>query len=272
MSRPVLADRGEIHQVVMNLCTNAGYAMREQGGILQVSLKEIQYEVGAISRTRLVPGRYQQLTISDTGHGMSREILNRIFEPYFTTKPEGEGTGMGLAVVHGIIKSYGGDISIYSEPGKGSTFHIFLPSPSEAEVEVGTKIRELKTELRGSERILFVDDEPVLADLGKAILENLGYQVEIRTSSIDALQVFKADPGRFDLVITDQTMPHMTGVQLAAAIKKIKPGIPVILCSGFSESIAEENSKPQSIQAFLMKPILKQEIAAAIRRVLDCTY
>jgi PAS domain S-box-containing protein len=270
MSRPVLADRAEIHQVVMNLCTNAGHAMSERGGILHVSLKEIQYKAGTISRTRLFPGRYQQLTISDTGHGMSREILNRIFEPYFTTKREGEGTGMGLAVVHGIIKSYGGNISIYSEPAKGSTFHIFLPSPSETEldVDVEPKIQESKTELRGNERILFVDDEPVLADLGKATLESLGYRVEMRTSSIDALQAFRADPGWFDLVITDQSMPHMTGTQLAAAIKEIKPGIPVILCSGFSKSIAEESSKLQGIQAFLMKPILKQEIAAAIRRVL----
>ncbi|NIM18223.1 MAG: response regulator [Candidatus Aminicenantes bacterium] len=267
MTMPVIADRSEIHQVVMNLCTNAGHAMREKGGILHVALKEIEYEAGTIGRSSLVSGRYQQLTISDTGHGMSPEILSRIFEPYFTTKREGEGIGMGLAVVHGIIKSCEGDITVYSQPGKGTTFNIFLPVTEEKEMK--TVIDQTEIELRGSEHILFIDDEPILAELGVEMLEHFGYKVKMITSSIKALEAFRAAPGKFDLVITDQTMPNMTGLQLAVKIREVRPDIPIILCTGFSESVNEENFKAQGIQAFLMKPFIKEELARVIRNVLD---
>jgi PAS domain S-box-containing protein len=267
MTKPVIADKSEIHQVVMNLCTNAGHAMRKKGGILHVALTEIEYEAGTIGRSGLVSGRYQQLTVNDTGHGMSADILNRIFEPYFTTKREGEGIGMGLAVVHGIIKSCEGDITVYSQPGKGTTFNIFLPVTEEKEMK--SVVDQTGIELRGSEHILLVDDEPVLAELGQEMLESLGYDVVIRTSSIEALEAFRAAPDTFDLVISDQTMPNITGLQLANKIKEVKPDIPIILCTGFSEIVNEENFKAQGIQAFLMKPILRKDIARVIRNVLD---
>jgi PAS domain S-box-containing protein len=270
MTKPVMGDRAEIHQVVMNLCTNASHAMGDKGGILYASLKEIEYEAGSIGRINLVPGRYQQLIISDTGHGMTADILGRIFEPYFTTKREGEGTGMGLAVVHGIVKSCGGDIMVYSAPGKGTTFHIFLPVTEEKEIK--TPIDQIEMELRGIEHILFVDDEPILTELGQKVLEILGYKVTTKTSSIEALEAFQADPGTFDLVISDQTMPHMTGLQLAEKIREVKSDIPIILCSGFSERINERNFRSHGIQGFLMKPITKKNIAITIRNVLDKRY
>jgi nitrogen-specific signal transduction histidine kinase/ActR/RegA family two-component response regulator len=267
MTGPVIADKSEIHQLVMNLCANAAHAMREKGGILRIVLQEIDYEAGTMGRSGLVSGRYQQLTVSDTGHGMGSEILSRIFEPYFTTKKEGQGIGMGLAVVHGIVKSCDGDITVYSQPGKGTTFNIFLPVTEEKEMK--TIDDQTGIELRGNERILFVDDEPILAELGRDMLKSLGYKVEMITGSVEALKAFCAAPETFDLVITDQTMPNMTGLQLAAKIKEVKPHIPVILCTGFSETVNEENFKARGIEAFIMKPILRKNIAAVIRRVLD---
>lgn len=266
MKNPVLANKAEVHQVVMNLCTNAGYAMGTKGGVLQINLKEIKVEHDGIVRIPLEPGTYQQLIVSDTGHGMPPEIRERIFEPYFTTKKE-KGTGMGLSVVHGIIKSYGGHITVYSEPGIGTTFHIFLPICQEKEVGVDTD--HTSVFLPGNEWLLFVDDDPILVELGREMLKKMGYHVVTRTNSLEALEVFNTEPHRFDLVISDQTMPNLTGIQLAKEIRKKRKDIPIILFSGFSEVINEYNYKSQGINAFLMKPILEKELATTIRNVLD---
>ncbi len=264
---PVLANKSEIHQVILNLCANAAYAMREKGGILTITLKEIDLEPGSISSVHLEPGRYERLTISDTGCGITPDIIERIFEPYFTTKKDGEGTGMGLAVAHGIVKGYGGDITVYSEPGTGTAFYIFLPVTEEKGAEYVERPEEpIKG---GSERILFVDDENLLAEMTRDMLTEMGYRVEIRTGSIEALEVFRANPGGFDLVITDQTMPYMTGLQLTKEIRKIRRNIPIILCSGYSESVNEENYRIHDIDAFILKPVTKKIMDRTIREVLD---
>lgn len=263
---PIMADPTRLHQVIMNLCTNAGHAMRENGGILEITLEEIALEADTIKGKELEPGFYQRLSISDTGHGMDAETQRRIFDPYFTTKKEGEGTGMGLSVAHGIIKSHKGEITVYSEPGKGTTFHVLLP---DTEVGAAPEAAPQEPIRQGNERILLVDDEWALVELGKQMLERIGYTVETKNASISALEAFRSNPAAFDLIITDQTMPVMTGVQLARQIKNIRPDIPVILCTGFSEAVDEENFKSRGIDAFVMKPIVMRDIAAVIRRVLD---
>ena len=259
----VLANPTHIHQILMNLCTNAGHAMQEKGGILEVSLEDIELDA---RYAELLPGTYLKLTVSDTGIGMDASTIKRIFDPYYTTKEKGKGTGMGLAMVHGIVKSCGGKINVYSEPGNGSTFHVYLPvKKGDANVEGPVEV-SLPT---GTERILFVDDEQPLAYLGKLVLEGLGYKVVTRTSSIEALEAFRARPDSFDLVITDMTMPNMTGDKLAVEIMKIRPDVPVILCTGFSPAITGEKAKALGIQAFLEKPLLKHDLAKTIRQVLD---
>jgi signal transduction histidine kinase/CheY-like chemotaxis protein len=264
---PVLASQTQINQVIMNLCTNAAHAMREKGGILEIALREIDLDPDILDVKDLAPGRYQQLSISDTGHGITPGIKDRIFEPYFTTKKTGEGTGMGLAMVYGIVKGHSGEITVYSEPGKGTTVHVYLAVLEKSEVTEG-EIDHTEPVIGGSERILFVDDEVHLAEVGKQMLEKLGYRVTSRTSSTEALEDFRGNPSHYDLVITDQTMPGITGVQLAEELKQIKPGIPVILSTGFSEKISESNYKSRGIDAFVMKPTMKKEIARVIRRVL----
>jgi CheY-like chemotaxis protein len=212
------------------------------------------------------PGRYVMLTIRDTGHGMSAGVVERIFDPYFTTKEKGEGTGLGLAVVHGIVKSYGGAITVYSEIGKGSTFNIYLPAIEkkvEEEKETGEAIPT------GHQRILFVDDEPALVDIGRKMLEYLGHQVITRTSSVEALEAFRNNPDKFDLVITDKTMPQMTGFGLAKEIKRIRPGVPIILCTGFSDTTDEDKARAMSINGLVMKPVVMREMAETIKRVSD---
>lgn len=263
---PIMADPTRLHQVIMNLCTNAGHAMRENGGILEITLEEIALEADTIKGKELEPGFYQRLSISDTGHGMDAETQRRIFDPYFTTKKEGEGTGMGLSVAHGIIKSHKGEITVYSEPGKGTTFHVLLP---DTEVGAAPEVAPQEPIRQGNERILLVDDEWALVELGKQMLERIGYTVEPKNGSIGALEAFRSNPAAFDLIITDQTMPVMTGVQLARQIKNIRPDIPVILCTGFSEAVDEENFKSRGIDGFVMKPIVMRDIAAVIRGVLD---
>jgi PAS domain S-box-containing protein len=263
----VMADLAQIHQVLMNLCINAGQAMQKTGGILEVGLADVRLDSEFASKhPDVIPGSFLRLTVSDTGHGMPPDIIDRIFDPFFTTKEKGGGTGLGLAVVHGIVKSLKGIITAYSQPEKGTTFNIFLPV-LEREAE-----REKKTEEplpTGTERILFVDDEPPLLDLGKKILEPLGYQVEVRSSAVEALELFKAHPERFDLVITDMTMPNMTGDRLSEELMAIRPDIPVILCTGFSTNMDEKKAKAMGIRTFTFKPILKRDIAVAIRKVLD---
>jgi len=220
----------------------------------------------ALAHLDIQPGSFIRLTISDTGHGMTPEVMSQIFDPFFTTKEKDEGTGLGLSVVHGIVKNCGGTITVYSEPGKGSTFHLYFPI---IESKVEEKHQEYTIIPPGSERILFVDDEKAINDIIKKILTSLGYTVETRTSSIEALELFKAMPHKFDLVITDMTMPQMTGDVLAQRLMKIRHDLPIILCTGFSEKITKEKAQAIGIKAFLMKPLLKDETAHTIRRVLD---
>jgi PAS domain S-box-containing protein len=263
----LMGDATQIHQVVMNLCTNASHAMRDGGGILTVNLSDVKIDSEFNSKySDVSPGLYIMLTITDTGHGMSSEVLEKIFDPFFTTKEKGEGTGMGLSVVHGIVHSHGGTISTYSEQGKGSTFKVLFPA-IESVLTSGEKIDiPIPT---GTERILFIDDEPTIVNMSKQILESMGYSVVTRTSSIEALKYFKARPNNFDLVITDMTMPKMTGDILAAELMKVRPNIPVILCTGFSARIDEKKASAIGIRAFVSKPIIKREIAHTIRKVLD---
>jgi len=263
----VLADPIQIHQVLMNLCSNAAYAMRDTGGVLEIDLGDVNVDAElAAKHPDLNPGSYLRLTVKDTGCGMDREVMERIFEPFFTTKSPGEGTGMGLAVVHGIVKSYGGAIAVHSEPGEGSVFEMFLPR---VEGVSPPQVVSAEPIPKGNERILFVDDEKDLVDMMLEMLERLGYRVVGRTSGIDALEVFRSQSDEFDLVITDQTMPHMTGADLAKELMCIRPDIPIILCTGFSEVITPEDVKALGIREFLMKPITTREIAQAVRRVLN---
>ncbi len=263
----IMADPTQIHQVVMNLCTNAEHAMREKGGVLGMKLVEVILRREDMDdHLELNPGTYLELTVSDTGHGISAHILNRIFDPFFTTKKTGEGTGMGLSVVHGIVRSCGGTIKAISEPDKGTTFSAYFPViDRQLEHETAAE-KPIPT---GNERILFVDDEPALANIGKQTLETLGYDVQTRTSSIEALELFKAQQDRFDLVITDMTMPNMTGEDLAQELMRIKPSIPIILCTGFSAKIDDRKASAMGIRAFVLKPMVLREIATTIRQVLD---
>jgi PAS domain S-box-containing protein len=265
----VMTDPTHVNQILMNLCTNAAHAMGENGGILDVSLEKVKNgtDVG-VRFAGLSSGPYLKLTVSDNGYGMTPEVRERIFDPYFTTKEKGEGTGLGLAMVHGIVKSHGGTITVYSEPEMGSTFHVYLPiMETETDQDTGTE----ETVPTGSERILFVDDEQPIADIAKQMVEQLGYTVVTKTSSLEALELFRAKPDEFDLVITDMTMPNMTGEELANELMFIRPDIPIILCTGFSRRVTEKKAKAMGIQAFILKPILKQELAETIRRILDET-
>ena len=263
----IMADPTQIHQILMNLCANAAHAMENNGGRLTVSLMDADLDSEFISgHPNLKPGSYINLIISDTGHGISPDVMEKIFDPFFTTKEKGKGTGLGLSVVHGIVRSCGGEIFAYSEPGKGSTFKICLPV-----IKGRFKLEESaeKPIPTGVERILFIDDEPVIMEMGKQILESLGYDVVARNSSIEALELFKEKKDNFDLVITDMTMPHITGEKLAEKLMQIRPDIPVILCTGFSSMIDERKALGMGIRAFITKPVLKREIAEAIREVLD---
>ena len=265
---PIKGDPTQIHQIIMNLCTNAYHAVQETGGKLEVSLKEIyiSYEQ-SLDRVGMKIGKHIVLTVKDSGHGMEPQVLERIFEPYFTTKKQGKGTGLGLSVIHGIVKSHGGDITVSSRPGKGSTFKIFLPIIDDIEEQI--QIIEPVIAINGKERILLIDDEEQIIDIEQQILERLGYKVTPKTDSEEALEEFAAQPDRFDLVITDMTMPKMTGDQLARRMMDIKPQIPVILCTGFNEAISEEKALAMGIDKFVMKPIVKDELASTIRTVLD---
>lgn len=265
----VLADLTQIHQVVMNLCTNANHAMQAEGGTLTINLVDTEINADmAAEHPGLVPGSFIKLSVIDTGHGMSPNVLNRIFDPFFTTKEKGEGTGMGLAVVHGIVKSYGGEIIVHSQPAKGTTFDIYFPVIEKVEFNEFKTVPFLPV---GDERILFVDDEPSLVHIGKQILERLGYEVVTRTSSLEALELFKIKSQKFDLVISDMTMPGMTGDQLAAEIIKIRPDMPIILCTGYSKNMSENKAKNLGIRALAMKPVVADQLANIVRHVLDET-
>ncbi|MFH1028354.1 MAG: response regulator, partial [Pseudomonadota bacterium] len=262
----VLADPTQLHQVLMNLGTNAAHAMRSQGGILSVSLSDYDADTAFVSLyPDLAPGPFVRLTVNDTGHGMEAAVRERIFDPYFTTKKVGEGTGMGLSVVQGIIKNHGGAISVFSEPGQGTTFHVFLPKIVE---EITRDVNSKEASFCGTERILFVDDEKVLVDLGQYLLQELGYRVTTETSSLEALKCFHANPDAFDLVITDMTMPGLTGRELARQLLSIRPDIPIIMCSGLTEFINSNEAREAGIRDFFMKPYVASTMAKTIRKVL----
>ena len=263
----VMADPTQIHQVLMNLCINAGHAMEEKDGILTIELLSLEIDKDFSERhPDLEPGPYISLIVCDTGNGIPPEVLSRIFDPFFTTKTRGEGTGLGLSVVHGIVKSCNGAIYVYTEPGHGTTFKVFIPA---VDRRINADKRTKRSIPMGTERILFVDDEPMLANMGKRLLESLGYSVVARTSSLDALALFREQPDRFDLVVTDMTMPNLTGEKLAENITNIRPDIPIILSTGFSQKISKKKGAGIGIKAFISKPVLKQEIADTIRKVLD---
>ncbi len=265
----VLGDPTQIHQVVMNLCTNAYQAMQEKGGILGIAVNPMAIDIkdSKNGAHTLPPGPYIKLEVSDTGAGMDRATQERIFDPYFTTKEKGKGTGLGLAVVHGIVKDHGGHISAYSEPGKGSTFHVYFPRIKSAHEPLEAAATEPLP--GGKEHILLVDDEETIVNTGKELLETLGYTVTPVLDSREALRMFQAQPELYDLLITDMSMPHMTGVELARKALGIKPALPIILCTGFSELITAETAKEIGIRKFLMKPVLRRDMANAVREALD---
>jgi PAS domain S-box-containing protein len=261
----VLADPAQLQQVVINLVMNAAQAMEYAGGVLEVSLVDVALDELAAQRHDLRPGSYVRLTVRDTGGGIAPAIMGRIFDPYFTTKEVGKGTGLGLAVVHGIVTQHGGAISVHSVLGQGASFQVYLPVRAAEPLLASPLTVSLSA---GQERILFIDDEPALASMGKAILEHLGYAVVSETRSPEALILFTRQPDRFDLVITDMTMPGMTGDRLAKELRRIRPDIPIILCSGFSHYLNEEEAKAIGICAFLMKPFVLRELAETVRTVL----
>ncbi len=266
-SGPILADPTQIHQIVMNLCTNAFHAMEETGGTLSISLeKKTLTEKDIVNQPGMHSGDFVQLSVGDTGPGIAPELWDKIFDPYFTTKEIGKGTGMGLSILHGIVKNYGGSVSFNSHPGEGTVFQVLLPVMA-AEAVVEDKPEEIVR--LGNERILFIDDEEILAEMGKSMLERLGYQVTVRSSSLEALTTFQNQPDMFDLIIADQTMPGMTGSDLARRILQIRPFMPIILCTGYSSLITEEKAKSLGIKGFAMKPLARKSIAVLIREVLD---
>jgi PAS domain S-box-containing protein len=263
----IMGNPSQVHQVFMNLCSNAAQAMEDAGGVLEVVLADVEHnDQSPLPLSGLKPGNYLKITVSDTGLGISPDIIGSIFEPYFTTKGVGKGTGMGLALTHGIIESYGGKIAVDSELGKGTIFSIYLPITKKRDDH-----RPYEKEIlpSGIERILFVDDELPIANMSSRLLEQLGYRVTFRTSSVEALELFRSKPNDFDLVITDMTMPNMTGDQLALELMKMRFNIPVILCTGYSNKISEEIAKEIGIKAFAYKPIVKAELAKTVRKVLD---
>ena len=263
----ILADPGQIHQVIMNLCTNAYHAMEEKGGILKVNLSNIELKTDDLTGSDITPGPYLFLKVGDTGQGMEKDVIERIFDPYFTTKNKDKGTGLGLAVVYGIVKEYGGDIRVYSEPGNGTVFTIYLPQLMDDSVLPETLPDE--TLPHGHENILFVDDEMQIINIAQQMLYKLGYSVTAIRSSLDALEIFRAQPDNFDIVITDMTMPKMTGDKLAVELLKIRPDIPIILCTGFSGTISEEKAKALGVREFVMKPVIMSRLANILRKVLD---
>ena len=263
----VMANATQLHQIAMNLITNSYHAVEETGGKISIRVRETVLDHEDLSDISLEPGPYAMLSVTDTGCGIDPAVMEQIFDPYFTTKARGKGTGLGLAVVYGIVKKHHGDIKVHSKPGEGTTVKVYLPllkkSPEPVTVE---KAQKDKT---GNERVLLVDDEKSVVYFEKQLLERLGYQVTGRESSLDALRDFRADPDAFDLVITDMSMPNMTGDQLACELMSIRPDIPIIICTGFSEKINDKRAKTMGIKGFLMKPVNKSDLTNLVRKILD---
>ncbi|MCD4664647.1 MAG: response regulator, partial [Bacteroidales bacterium] len=267
----ILADATQIHQVIMNLCTNASYAMRKNGGTLEVKLDSVQLDArNVMAFGNLDKGLYASLSVRDTGQGMDKKTIARIFEPFFTTKPVGEGTGLGLSVTHGIVKNHGGAIVVDSEPGKGSTFQVLLPIVQQNVKQPTVNISDIPK--GNNEHILLVDNEEDIVKMLRIMLERLGYIVTEKTSSLQALETFRNAPKDFDIVISDQTMPGMMGAQLLKEIISIRSDIPIILCSGFGETINRKMAEKMGIKGYIRKPFSQQDIALTIRQVLDNNY
>lgn len=263
----IMANSTELHRIMMNLCTNAAHAMEDEGGTLEITLKDIHFSKTTMIGTSTVkPGDYIEIKVSDTGDGIEPQVIPNIFDPYFTTKAPGEGTGMGLAMVHGIVETYDGKILVESTLGKGTVFTIYLPTGKNSEVQPNFTTAELPT---GQERILYVDDEVQIVNIARRVLEQLGYSVTTKTDSVEALELFRSKPDDFDLVMSDVTMPQMTGDQLTTELLQIRPDIPVILCTGYSKKLSEEKAAEIGIKAFVYKPIIKEELAMTVRSVLD---
>lgn len=262
----ILADPSQIQQVIMNLVTNAADAMREKGGVLRLIVSSTRITRGQGSKKGLLPGTYVTLTVQDTGTGMTGTIRDRIFEPFFTTKEPGRGTGMGLSVVYGIVIAHNGSIEVESKPDKGSRFRVLLPSNDSREIEARQETADVPG---GTESVLLVDDEPSVVEMLASVLQRCGYDVATANSGTEALEVFFKDLDAFDIVITDQTMPDMTGVDVAKRMLKARKDLPIILLTGFSEIISEEKAKSMGIKEFLMKPTERREVAKVIRQVLD---
>jgi len=263
----VVADPTQIHQIFMNLATNAYHAMEENGGELTVTLKEVQ--LGAEERIDpdMTPGAYACLSVADTGKGMHKGVMDRMFEPFFTTKAQGKGTGLGMAVVHGIVKRLKGAIQVHSEPGRGTQIQVYLPVIQKSSENQGVLVQDPIP--GGTERVLLVDDEKDIVHIEKQALERLGYKVEVCTNGIEALAAFRAVPDKFDLIISDLAMPRMPGDKLAAELLKIRPDIPILLCTGFSDTLSEPTAKSIGIKGILLKPIIIRDLAKKIREVLD---
>lgn len=262
----ILADPTQMHQVLINLCTNAGYAMRDTGGVITVDLVESFVDSEFAKTHDIKEGNYLKLTVADTGEGIEKEVMDHIFEPFFTTKPVDEGTGMGLAVVHGIVKSHDGAIIVSSEPGKGTIFDVYFPKIEE-HPEFQKSIAQ--TRFKGEENILLIDDESMIIEALQDILEDLGYNVTASINSVGALEIFRNHPEQFDLVITDQTMPKMTGTQLTKELLRIRPDIPVIIITGFGDTTFQKKSKDIGIREYLTKPVTEQQLSHTVRQVLN---
>ena len=263
VTESVLADPTQIHQIVMNLCTNALHAMENNGGILAVRLEKVRHsEEDAMPSSLDRTGDYLKLTVADDGCGMDTATLERIFDPYFTTKEKNKGTGLGLSLVHGIVENHGGTITVTSTPGKGTTFALYFPI-LERQADALAALPDRQT--GGTERLLFIDDEPMLVELGTTMLTNLGYRVVGMRDPIEALALVKEDPAQFDLVITDLTMPKMTGDRLAEKLALLRPDLPVLLCSGYVKHIGTH----PHLAGYIQKPLTQQELAQAVRGVLD---
>jgi len=266
----VIADPTKIHQVVMNLCTNGYQSMWDTGGTLVVTLAQLKISDDNINtELKLSPGRYLHLAVSDTGPGMTEKMQTKIFEPYFTTKDVGDGTGLGLAVVHGVVESHGGLINIHSEQGQGSTFHVYLPIYEGEKVPPQVPGEHMPQPQGGDETIMLVDDDEQILVMGKEILEKYGYKVHMFTNGVKALKAFQLEPQKFDLIITDMTMPLMTGIELSENIFTVRPDLPIILCTGHSDLTNREHSLAMGIRAYIEKPMNTASILRSIRKVLE---
>ncbi len=264
----VLADPVQIHQVVMNLCTNAAHAMRDGGGRLDVSLTRVQIDAEfARLHPKLHAGLYVRLAVKDTGHGIEPKNIDRIFEPFFSTKPQGQGTGLGLSVVHGIMANHDGAITVYSQLGYGTTFQLYFPA---VDVPMTAAVPAAAPEFSGTgQRILVIDDEAAVADIAVRMLERAGYEAKSYTDPLSALSAFEGNPDQFELVLTDLTMPKLTGIDVALQLRRIRPDIRIVLGSGFSDHVGEERVKQAGVSEQLLKPYTMYELTDTVRRVLE---